>query len=164
MKLDSQQIGIIGKQIVIANLLAANLEVAVPIRDRGIDLIVYQDRAEEGFKACPLQLKTSSDAMFGLDSKYEHFKNLRIVFVWNAKKPSDAQLFALTYEQAISVLTEMKFDRTDSWKKGRYVTTRPSQKLKKILENRYEVKRSEDWPARLGISNTKVASTLSASS
>ncbi len=30
MKLDSQQIGIIGKQIVIANLLAANLEVAVP--------------------------------------------------------------------------------------------------------------------------------------
>ena len=158
MKLDSQQIGIIGKRIVIANLLAANLEVAVPIRDRGIDLIVYQDRAKDGvFKACPLQLKTASDATFGLDSKYKQFRDLRIVFVWNAREPSKAQLFALTYQEAASLLADMKFDKTGSWAKGRYTTTRPSEKLRRIFEQRFEVKSPEQWLVKLGMSDTNTA-------
>jgi hypothetical protein len=74
MRMDTQQIGIIGKHILIANLIAADLEVAEPIRDHGIDLIAYSDRVEGGvFLACPIQLKTATDAVFGLDEKYECF-------------------------------------------------------------------------------------------
>jgi len=153
MNLDSQQIEIIGKQLVIANLLAANLEVAVPIRDHGIDLIAFQDRAEDGlFKACPLQLKTASDAIFGLDSKYQHFTGLRIVFVWNAKEPSDARLFALTYDEAEKVMAKMQYDQTGSWAKGRYITTRPSEKLREML-GQFELKSPSEWPTRLGMSD-----------
>jgi hypothetical protein len=165
MALDSQQIGIIGKQIAIAHLLAADLEVAVPIRDRGIDLIVYRDRAEDGvFRACPIQLETASEAVFGLDAKYQHFGGLRIVFVWNAKEPSKAQLFSLTYVEAEEVLTQMKFDQTDSWKEGKYTTTRPSVKLKALLEQRFEVKNPQQWPERLGMVNPVDASKLPQSS
>jgi len=160
MAMDTQQIGIIGRQILIANLLAADLEVAVPIRDRGIDLIVYRDRAkDQGFKACPIQLKTASKAVFGLDKKYEHFRNLRIVFVWNANEPSKAQLFALDYGEAEAILGEMKYAQSRSWEKGKYTTTRPSADLKSILE-RFEVKNPQQWPQRLGMIDPVVASTL----
>lgn len=165
MPLDSQQIGIVGKQILIANLLAADLEVAVPIRDRGIDLIVYRDKAQDRvFKACPIQLKTASEAVFGLDAKYKGFGDLRIVFVWNAKEPSKAQLFSLTYAECEAVLTEMKFDQTDSRKKGKYTTTQPSANLREILGKRFRVKQPHEWPQRLGIVNPMNASKGSQSS
>ncbi|MFZ0392872.1 MAG: hypothetical protein WBX09_15900 [Terracidiphilus sp.] len=165
MTLDSQQIGIIGRQILTANLLAADLEVAVPIRDRGIDLIVYRDRAEDRvFRACPIQLKTASEAVFGLDTKYKDFGDLRIVFVWNAKEPSKAKLFALTYPEAEAVLEEMKFDQTGSWEKGKYTTTRPSAKLKAILEKRFEVSDPQQWPHRLGMVNPELKSKRPSSS
>ena len=159
MAMDSQQIGIIGRQILIANLLAAGLEVAVPIRDRGIDLIVYQDRADDDFKACPLQIKTASDAVFVLDKKYENFKGLWIVFVWNAKEPQNAELFALTYAQASTVLSKMKYDQTKSWEgeDGRYTTTRPSVELKEILRKEFQIKEAKDWPVRLRMNISEAA-------
>lgn len=40
-KLDSQAVEILGKNKLINELLKAGLEVASPIRDRGIDLIAY---------------------------------------------------------------------------------------------------------------------------
>ncbi len=151
MKLDSQQTAIIGKHILIAHLIAADLEVAEPIRDHGIDLIAFRDRAESGeFLACPIQLKTASDEVFSLDSKYESFPSLRIVFVWNAREPAKAEVFVLSYKEARAVFAEMKYDKTKSWDAGKYTTTRPSEKLKKILEQ-FRVKTSEEWPRRLGI-------------
>src|ERR1039458_3452051 len=134
--MDTQQIGIIGKHILIANLIAADLEVAEPIRDRGIDLIAFLDRAKGGkFLACPIQLKTATNRVFGLDSKYENFSGLRIVFVWNAGNPANAEIFALSYKEARTVLSKMKYSRTNSWKNGRYTTTRPSKKLKDLLDD-----------------------------
>ena len=116
MSMDTQQIEIIGKHILIANLIAANLEVAVPIRDHGIDLIVFRDGMKGGtFVACPIQLKTATDEAFELYSKYERFPGLRIVYVWNAKVPAEAQVFALNYQEAQEVLVEMEYDKTKSW-------------------------------------------------
>ena len=56
--MDTQQIGIIGKHILIAHLIAADLEVAEPIRDHGIDLIVFRDRA-------------GGDSFFGMSNSIE---------------------------------------------------------------------------------------------
>ncbi len=155
--MDTQQIGIIGKHILIANLIAAGLEVAEPIRDRGIDLVAYRDRVDGGpFLACPIQLKTATDAVFGLDNKYECFPSLRIVYVWNASVPAKAIIFTLTYQEALTVLGEMKYDKSESWRAGKYTTTRPSEKLKNILE-RFRVKKPEEWPSRLDMKDSGVA-------
>jgi hypothetical protein len=152
--MDSQQIAIIGKHILIADLIAGDMEVAEPPRDRGIDLIAFRDRTVGGsFWACPIQLKTATDAVFGLDNKYAHFPGLRIVFVWHTKEPSKAQIFALTYDEALSILAKMKYDLTDSWKDGKYTTTRPSEKLKKILVEEFLVSAPSQWAYRLGMSN-----------
>src|SRR5580700_10841729 len=52
---DSQLVEIAGKHLLISRLVAAGLEVAEPLRDKGIDLIVY--RGDNGFTAWPIQMK-----------------------------------------------------------------------------------------------------------
>ncbi|MGA3024700.1 MAG: hypothetical protein ABSF98_08030 [Bryobacteraceae bacterium] len=44
VKRDSQVVKVLGRNLLIAELLGAGLEVALPIRDRGIDLIAYADK------------------------------------------------------------------------------------------------------------------------
>jgi hypothetical protein len=151
MSMDTQQIGIIGKHILIASLIAGEIEVAEPLRDHGIDLIAFRDRANGlGFLACPIQLKTATEAVFGLEKKYKNFRGLRIVYIWSSKRPEQAQIFALTYQEALDVLVKMKYARTNSWKRGKYTTTKPSKKLKKMLEQ-FRVKAPPEWPERLGL-------------
>lgn len=58
---DSQLTELSGRHFLIAQLVAGGLEVAVPVRDRGIDLIAYLDLSAETqqFVACPIQMKAS---------------------------------------------------------------------------------------------------------
>ena len=156
MKMDTQQIEIIGKHILIANLLAANLEVAVPIRDHGIDLIVFRDGSDGNkFIACPIQLKAATDEAFVLYEKYKKFPFLRIVFVWKARKPANAEIFCLTYNEAEDILKAEGHAGTDSWQNGKWVTTRPSEILKGRLE-KYRVKSPENWPGMLGMTGSTI--------
>ena len=153
--LDSQQVEIVGRHIVIANLIAAGIEVAQPIRDRGIDLIAYGDGKGGGeFQACPIQIKASTNEGFNLDKKYERFHNLRIVYVWKARVPADSEIYALTYAQAQAVIQGMGYDITQSWDRenGRYAVTKPSLKLKKILQG-HQIKTPNDWFDKLGFAN-----------
>ncbi len=154
--MDTQQVEIIGKHLLIANLMAAEIEIAEPIRDRGIDLIAFSDGLAAGkFFACPIQLKTSTKEGFGLYQKYDRFPELKIVYVWHAASPKDAQFFVLTYRDALGVLEKMRYDQTDSWKKGkRYITTRPSTELKDSLAL-YRVTSLEQWTARLGLTASR---------
>ena len=160
--MDKQQIGLIGKHILIANLIAANLEVAEPLRDRGIDLIAYRDGfAGEEFEACPIQLKTATDETFELYSKYERFHRLRIVYVWNVRNPKDAEFYCLTYPEAITVLKSMKHKGFSILEEQKHwVTTKPSGALKILLKD-FQVNVPEDWPSRLGMKESSAASTKS---
>ena len=45
--LDTQQIELLGRNRLVNEIIRANLEVTVPIRDRGIDMIAYADRGWE---------------------------------------------------------------------------------------------------------------------
>ena len=168
MKLDSQQVEIVGKQIVIANLIAAGLEVAEPIRDRGIDLIAFRDGIAGGqFIARPLQIKTSSGESFELDKKYRPFDSLRIVEVWLPEPiiPNEAKLFSFTYDEAERVLNQMGYNMTKSWNdpakplQGRY-RTRAGKQLKAILEREFRINRPEDWLERLGFPNVEQMAVL----
>lgn len=129
---DTQVKGLIGRSRLIEDLLRAGLEVAVPLRDRGIDLIAYEDF--ESFIARPIQVKAASARNFCIDRKYEKIRNLIIAFVWNAYDPNKAETYALTYRQSVAIGNKLGWTRTASWKMGKYTQNRPSQELIRLLK------------------------------
>lgn len=134
--MDTQAIEIIGRNRLVNELLQAGLEVALPLRDRGIDLIAYADTGEglTSFVACPIQMKAASGKAFSIDRKYEKFPNLILAFVWNVGSPNEAETYALTHAEAVAVGDEMGWTLTASWEKGLYSTSSPSRKLLGLLE------------------------------
>ncbi|HWL95028.1 MAG TPA: hypothetical protein VNT79_16025 [Phycisphaerae bacterium] len=134
--MDSQLVELIGRNRLTADLLAVGLEVAIPERDRGIDLIAYVDlkASNRSFVARPIQLKAATSAYFQIDQKYERFSNLLIAYAWYVCDPERAVTFAMTHSQAVAIGEQMGYTRTASWSNGKYATTRPSRKLRSLME------------------------------
>jgi hypothetical protein len=112
-----------GRHFLISQLLAGGVEVALPVRDRGIDLIAYLDRSGDArqFLACPIQLKANQEARFGLDRKYAAIRNLLMVHVWHVGDPARTAVYALTYAESLAILEARGHTRTSSWiDKGGY--------------------------------------------
>ncbi|MFY9909844.1 MAG: hypothetical protein WAK56_08385 [Candidatus Sulfotelmatobacter sp.] len=131
---DTQVVELLGRARLCQELLNAGLELAEPMRDRGVDLIAYADRSDGGFRARPLQMKVSSRSAFGIHRKYERTADLILVFVWYIEEPSRAVTYALTYAEAVEVATAMRWTETESWRKGSYSTSAPSAELINLLE------------------------------
>lgn len=133
---DSQVVELLGRNRLIDELLQAGLEIALPMRDRGIDLIAYVELAAtvETFTACPIQMKASSRPAFGLHSKYRRVRNLIIAHVWYVQGGEESISFATTYDEALSVADSMGWTSTPSWKSGAYSTSHPSKRLRDLLE------------------------------
>jgi hypothetical protein len=148
-KSDGQLIEIAGKHVLISRLVAAGFEVAEPLRDKGIDLVVYRDgEGGKDFGAFPIQLKASSHESFSLDKKYERFPRLLIAYVWNVQAPERSDVYALTFSDAMQVLEKKGYAKTDSWtKKGYYFVRSAGPELKKILEP-YKMN-TERWQKKL---------------
>lgn len=133
--MDTQTVEIIGRNILINQLVKGGIEVAQPIRDRGIDLIAYLDLEDSNnFISTPIQLKASIQASFGIQDKYSKISNLLLVFVWGLIEASQVQIFALTYQEALEIANAMGWTKTASWTKGSYITTAPSKKLTLLLK------------------------------
>jgi hypothetical protein len=135
-RLDTQQIELIGRNLLVGLLLRDGLEVARPERDRGIDLVAYVDLDETGgpFAASPLQLKAFTQAAFSVDQKYARFPNLLLAYLWNVIDPTKLEAFCLTYPEAVDVATSMGWTSTASWRSGLYSTTRPTGRLRDLLQ------------------------------
>jgi hypothetical protein len=133
--MDTQIVEVIGRSHLIAELLRAGLEVAEPVRDRGIDLIAYSDLDARlaAFVACPIQMKASSTEAFGLDTKYAVFPNLIIAYVWHVNDSQEPLIFGLTYVEALAVATTMGWTTTSSWAKGNYKNNNPGKRLRALL-------------------------------
>lgn len=131
--LDTGAIELIGRHCLIAELLADGIEAALPIRDRGVDLIAYLETHEniDRFYSLPIQLKVSSRRSFSLDKKYQSIRALLLVYVWGATGPEvEREFYAMSYAQAEKILFAMKYAATDSWKLDHYyATSKPSKKL-----------------------------------
>ena len=131
MSLDKQAIEILGRNRLVNELVLAGLEVAFPIRDRGIDLLVYSDRPLFGdqFAAVPIQMKAASERGFSIDKKYKKTSQLLIVFVWNVNGGA-SETFALTYQELFDLAQNLGYTNSPGWQeKGRFVTARPSVAL-----------------------------------
>jgi len=137
---DTQITALAGHHYLISQLLADDIEVAVPVRDHGIDLIAYVDRIETAgqFFACPIQLKTAKDERFILQRKYEKFPNLLMVYAWNISNDATRVLYALTYNEAKKLLQDgpkgTDHTKTKSWTKK---------------NGGYHFKVNDDWRDRL---------------
>jgi hypothetical protein len=149
MASDPQVVELLGRNLLVTELLRAGLEVALPIRDRGIDLIAYADTGEDvsEFGACPIQMKAASDASFSINSKYRVFPGLLIAYVWNVARASNAVSYALTHEEALAVAEQMGYTQTASWKAGIYSCTRVGSRLLRLLEP-YRMT-PEKWRAKI---------------
>jgi hypothetical protein len=134
--MDTQLVELIGRQHLTSELLRAGLEVATPIRDRGIDLIAYADidKRLTRFASCPIQMKAAMTRSFSLATKYERVRNLLIAYVWNLNDVHTTVVYALTYQEALAVAETLGWTRTVSWKEGAYSTTRPSARIVELLE------------------------------
>ena len=155
-KLDSQQVELVGTALLRTLLLADGIELAEPIRDRGVDLIAYLDAGF--FRAVPLQVKASTSARFGVDRKYERFPEMQIVHLWNVQDPAKARIFCTTYAEAVGVADKLGWTRTASWAKGYSASvSQTSRGGKRVIDalTPYEVNPGA-WHERLfGLARTR---------
>lgn len=135
-KIDSQQVELLGRNILISKLIADDIEIALPLRDRGVDLIAFADvNNENKFKAIPIQLKSSSKTSFSINRKYEKFSNLILAYIWYASDPQSAELYIMTYPQALTVANELGWTGKKSWIEGSaFSTSRPSKRIIELIE------------------------------
>jgi hypothetical protein len=135
--LDTQVVELIGRNRLVNELLRDGLEVAVPARDRGVDVIAYADLSAQvaTFSAKPIQMKAFSAAGFSVSAKYSRISNLLMAYVWHVNEQSPAVTYALTYADAVKVGEAMGWTETSSWKDGGiYSSTKPSERLKTLIE------------------------------
>ena len=133
VKLDTQQIEILGRNRVKAALIEAGLEVATPERDNGVDLIAYRWNAKDLFSAVPMQLKTATAFSFAVDRKYERIPNLVMAFVMDVREDAHS-IYALTYRDALGIAKKLGWTRTASWRKGRlYRVGHESKRIEELL-------------------------------
>lgn len=142
--LDSQQVEILGRNLVKGAIIEANLEVATPERDNGIDLIMFRWSHAGEFRARPIQIKAASKFSFGMDRKYEKIPGLIMVFVFACRSTS-REIYAMTYEQMVGVGEAMGWTKTDSWQqRDGYSTRHSSPKLQALLLP-YRMDQPQKW-------------------
>lgn len=145
-KQDSQLVEIAGKHLLISRLVAAGFEVAEPLRDNGIDLIVY--RGDGGFTAWPIQMKASTQESFSLDSKYQKIPNILIAYVWNVTAAERGDIYLLTFDDAVKVMEIKGYADTDAWRKNGYYFVRNAGTELKALLRQYGMT-TEQWREKL---------------
>lgn len=146
---DSQRVELAGRNLLASQLLLAGYELARPERDRGVDLIVYDDRGARFF-ARPIQMKAYSQAGVIADHRYADIPELLLVYVWHVAEPAKARYFAMTYPETAKLAADLGWADTASWRtEKRYTTTQPSLRVRDALAP-YEMVTPNDWRRRMG--------------
>lgn len=128
---DTQVVELAGRHWLIGHLLSSGFEVANPVRDRGVDLLVYEERSD-AFRAVPVQVKASSYRGFSVHDKYHKARGLVLAFVWDVRPEAErTSAYILTVAEAEEVAGQMGWARAG---KLAYSTTAPSKKLILALE------------------------------
>jgi hypothetical protein len=145
----AQDVESVGTALLQAELARQGFEVAKPIFDRGIDLIVFSSESPHEFRALPIQVKAASAESFVVNKKYQKFGDLILAYVWGVE--SQPRFFLLTYDEAVSLLGSAK--ETRSWRDaGAYSWTRRVDNRRKRAMEEYE-SRWEWLRARLAASH-----------
>ena len=153
---ESQRVEVLGRNLLVTELLRDGLEVAMPLRDRGIDLIAYLDLEVENFLACPIQMKAASSRTFSIDAKYARFPNLLLVHVWHVAGDETPVFYAMSYAEALDVAAAKGWTMTSSWTdRGYYANNQPGAELVSLLE-RHRMTRGR-WATKIRELGTPLA-------
>lgn len=100
-QLDSQIQEIISRNILINKLLEYEFEVAMPVRDCGIDLLVYKKLESTCYKK--IQLKSSIGKSLSFKRNYHKITDLNFIFILGviSEKPI---IYGLTISELIELL------------------------------------------------------------
>ena len=136
MTLDTQQVEILGRNYLTSLFVAEDIEIAEPLRDKGIDLIAFRDSGNGGdFRALPIQIKVFSGKGFCIHKKYEKFSNMLMAYVWNVQNPSERDAVIMTYGEAMEVAGKLGWTEKPSWlAKGFFQTNGPGKRILNELE------------------------------
>jgi hypothetical protein len=145
MDMDKQQIELIGTAALTTALIRERFEVAHPMRDRGIDLIVFSDSPDEPFSALPVQVQAHTGAALMVQRKYEKFKGLLHAVVWQALS-QQPRYFLFDHEEAVLLVPESSRQK-EIWTRsdGHWTWTDAPQNLQDRMaqfENRWDWLRS----------------------
>jgi hypothetical protein len=144
-QLDGQQIELIGLAALTTAMLRQGFEIARPLRDRGVDLIVFSDTFPRP-SAIPIQAKIHSET--GLDvyrEKYQNFPGIVYAIVWHAA--SQPRYFLFDHTEACSLIPETSRQQS-CWTRpsGHWVWTHPVPQHLHVniakFENRWDWLRS----------------------
>ena len=140
MKLDTQQIEILGRNFLTSLFVAEDIEIAIPIRDKGLDLIAFKSISAQGrFRAIPVQMKAFSGRGFSVHRKYEKFPDLLMAYVWNVQNPLKTEAVVMTFKEAVGVAEILGWTQTTSWERAGYSVTNAGKRvLNELLPYRYE--------------------------
>jgi hypothetical protein len=132
----SSIIEVLGRNHLIAQLIQDDVHAAIPLWDRGIDLIAYFGE-HDGVRARGIQLKANEDSRWGLHRKYEGIVGLLMVYVWYVKEASAVEIYAMTYKEAFSILDKRRHTLTESWtkKNGGYTIPNVNGSLREDLQS-----------------------------
>lgn len=147
--LDSQQVEILGRNLLKASLIEAGIEVATPERDNGIDLIAYRWNPKGVFTAYPIQMKAASEFSFGIERKYEKIPHLIMAYVVCCRSVAESVIYAMSYAQMVDVGEAMAWTKTASWtERGCYSTRHLSPKLSGLITP-YRIDAESGWKSLL---------------
>lgn len=156
--LDSQQVELLGRAALEAQLIRHGFEVARPHRDRGVDLIVYLDR-EDHFAALPIQMKASSGTMFGAWRKFERVRDLITIYIWNIQSDKP-RFFIMTGAEAIALIPD-KRKQKKSWTTDRTLAGHGERRRRRSWKICDRTRIDGEWlRARLQSSHVATASKI----
>lgn len=110
MALDAQTIGLLGRDKVIEQLHRAGLEVALPRRDHGVDIIAYADKAT-AFQALPIQVKASAGFRWVVNAKYAPFAEIVIAFAMYLADESATVVYAVPHLENVAIAERLGFTK-----------------------------------------------------
>jgi len=147
--LHAESIAILGQNRLVEQLVLGGIDIALPIRKHGVDLIAYmtpRDRSED-FISAPLRVTSSTGRAFSIDNSLESITDLLHVFVWNVGGEG-CSIFALTHRELGAVAEALGYSLAPSYQKGLY----PQPQIgSKSLANALEPFRMhvESWSQKL---------------
>jgi len=147
----SNIIEVLGRNHLIAQLIEDDVDAAVPLWDKGVDLLAYYAGAKR-LVARPLQLKVSETSRWGVYKKYAKIKDLLMVHIWYVKQSSRVEIYAMSYAEAKDLLERTStYATTKTWKKpmGHYDTS-PILSNSKLWKSLQPFRMTKDkWQERL---------------
>jgi hypothetical protein len=92
---------------------------------------------------CCIRVISAAKESFDIKAKYKDSSTF-LAFVWHAQSPSQAIIYAMTYEEAFDIADRKRWTLTNSWQnEGYYSTTRPDRMLREYLKP--HLMTSEKW-------------------